>query len=358
MNYQNNEESMKKTVFVGAVTSCMNLYPIERIATLAAMFDKSNTNLLIKHDQQTIEYLINKGFKPISYQTEKELVAELKKLSPQLVIYDGGNTEVPFVEELKAFIPTIIHFDDFGEGGTAADCVFQTLYQEKREKLLPHYLVGPSSYVVPKSLQAVQKKAKEPADKPHIVVSIEGKDPDNTSYRVLRHLLQLQIPIRISVVVQSNYSHAVDELKLMALSRKNIKVIHKDHALYELLGEADIVICGAKYTPYKVATVGIPCIVVCYDELEMQHIFPTEANGFINLGLGKKIKQSLLQNAVMEFLLHEGRREHAIRKQLSHDVGRNNQYIQSFIKSFGNDPSNSPGFLSEEQAKKTSDMIQ
>ncbi|WP_102693190.1 PseG/SpsG family protein [Rummeliibacillus pycnus] len=358
MKYQHTEQTTKKTVLVGAVTPCHNLYPIERIVTLSAMFDRQQIQLLVHHDEYAIDYLIQKGFDPIVYKNDKQLVAEITKLSPNLLIHDVGSTELPLIDHLKTFIPTILHFDDFGEGGTAADCVFHTLYQEKREKLLPHYLVGPSSYVVPKQLQAIHKKTDELDDKPHIVVAIEGMDADNTSYRILRHLLQLQIPIKISVIVQSSYAHDVDELKLMALSRKNIKIIQKDNALYELLGEADIVVCGAKYTPYKVATIGIPCIVVCQDEIEMQHIFPTEANGFINLGLGKKLKQSLLQNAVMEFLLHDARREHAIRKQLNIDLNRNNQYIQSLLKSFISSHTKSTAFLIEEQAKKTSGMIQ
>lgn len=358
MKYKNNEETNKKTVFVGAVTPCHNLYPIERIITLSAMFDKQQTEILVRHDEHALNFLKQKGITPIVYKNNKQLIAELSKLSPDLLIHDAGNTELPLIDHLKTFIPTILHFDDFGEGGSSADCVFHTLYQEKREKLLPHFLVGPSSYVVPKQLQAILKNADNLSDKPHIVVAIEGSDPENTSYRVLRHLLQLQIPIQVSVIVQMSYAHDVDELKLMALSRKNIKVIQKDNALYELLEVADIVICGAKYTPYKVATIGIPCIVTCQDELDMQHIFPTEANGFINLGLGKKLKQSLLQNAVMEYLLHETRCEHAIRKQLNIDLNRNNQYIQSLLKSFIASPAKSTAFLVEEQAKKTSGMIQ
>lgn len=358
MKYQRTEQTTKKTVFVGAVTPCHNLYPIERIVTLSAMFDRQQTQILVKHDEQAIEFLNKKGISPIVYKNDKQLVSELSKLTPNLLVYDAGSTELPLIDHLKTFIPTILHFDDFGEGGTAADCVFHTLYQEKREKLLPHYLVGPSSYVVPKQLQTIHQKTDETPDKPHIVVAIEGLDADNTSYRILRHLLQLQIPIKISVIVQSSYAHDVDELKLMALSRKNIRIIQKDNALYELLGEADIVICGAKYTPYKIATIGIPCIVICQDELESQHIFPTEANGFINLGLGKKLKQSLLQNAVMEFLLHDARREHAIRKQLNIDLNRNNHYIQTLLQSFITSHAKSTAFLIEEQAKKTSGMIQ
>ena len=36
---------------------------------------------------------------------------------------------------------------------------------------------------------------------------------------------------------------------------------------------------------------------------------------FANLGLGRKIKQSYLQNAVMEIILHDNRRKAYIQKQ-------------------------------------------
>ena len=57
-------------------------------------------------------------------------------------------------------------------------------------------------------------------------------------------------------------------------------------------------------------------------------------NGFIHLGLGRKIKQSAIQNAVMEFLLHEHRRDRAIRKQLSLEVLTNNEILQALLLDF------------------------
>ena len=61
MKYKNNEETNKKTVFVGAVTPCHNLYPIERIITLSAMFDKQQTEILVRHDEHALNFLKQKG---------------------------------------------------------------------------------------------------------------------------------------------------------------------------------------------------------------------------------------------------------------------------------------------------------
>ena len=56
----------------------------------------------------------------------------------------------------------------------------------------------------------------------------------------------------------------------------------------KLLPKADVIICNANYTPYKIASYGVPCITLAQTEAELLHAFPREHNGFIHLGLGRK----------------------------------------------------------------------
>ena len=71
--------------------------------------------------------------------------------------------------------------------------------------------------------------------------------------------------------------------------------------------------------PFLVAQFQIPCIILCAHEEEVNYAFPQEGHGFANLGLGRKIKQSYLQNAVMEIILHDNRRKAYIQKQKNFD---------------------------------------
>lgn len=359
MTNNQTENSSKKTIaFAVEVSSNNDLYPVERIATLVKMFNDEKILIFIKQPSElALKKLAATGIEPISYRDQKQLLQYISKLKPDLLVRDGINTELEDTEKLKEVVPALVHFDDFGEGGKAADCVLHTLYREIREKVDPHYLTGPSSFVVPETIAAITTIEDE-GERPHIVVAYEGSDPENLTYRTMRHLMQLQVPVRISVLVDPSYAHDIDELKMMALSRRNITVIHADDMLETLLSQAQIVICAASYTPYKVAVIGIPCIVISQSETEIMHAFPRDQNGFIQLGSGRKLKQSHLQNAVMELLLHEARRDRAIRNQKKLDLQSNNHYIHSMLTNFAHRTPKAQAFLVQDHTKKTPRMIQ
>ena len=79
----------------------------------------------------------------------------------------------------------------------------------------------------------------------------------------------------------------------MALGRRNTTIVAAPYSLPEELIKADIVVCSAGYTPYEIAVLGLPCIVIAQNEQELLNAFPKEEHGFIHLGLGRKVKQSL-----------------------------------------------------------------
>ena len=90
---------------------------------------------------------MNEGVTPILFDHFNELPKQIKGLQPDLIVRDGRNSEGWQVEELRPFCKTIIHFDDFGEGGQACDCVLLALYQEVKDYLPAHYIGG--SFVLP-----------------------------------------------------------------------------------------------------------------------------------------------------------------------------------------------------------------
>ena len=246
------------------------------------------------------------------------------------------------VQDLRPFCKTIIHFDDFGEGGQACDCVLLALYHEVKDYLPSHYISGSFVFALPEDYQnfSDRPESKTLENPPHIVVAFEDGDEHNLTYRTLRHLTQLQIPLQITVMIDDSYRHATDDLQMMVLSRRNTAILRDKNALLKLLPKADVIICNANYTPYKIASYGVPCITLAQSEAELLHAFPREQNGFIHLGLGRKMKQSQIQNAVMEFLLHEARSERAVKKQRQLNLVSNNETLLELLLDFAYDRHN------------------
>ena len=73
-----------------------------------------------------------KQFRPPSNALFLQALASIK---PDLLLRDSGSTIQEEIEKIAELVPSIIHFDDFGDGGKCADLVFQTLYVESNDKV-------------------------------------------------------------------------------------------------------------------------------------------------------------------------------------------------------------------------------
>ena len=258
------------------------------------------------------------GFRTEQISGRNALLTAVERLQPDVLLRDERRSDPAEAAALRQLVPAIIHFDDDGEGSSEADLVFRTLYREPRGETPPNVVTGPAGFIADPSLLRHRRagvKKEAPGNLPHIVVAHGPEDPGDLSRRTLRHLTQLQIPLKVTVLLGEAYAHPADQLQMMALSRRNVKVKRMPYDYGEELAAADIVICSSGHIPYDVAFLSIPCIVLAQDEEELAHAFPTEDNGFLPLGLGRKVKQSMLLNAVMEYLLHEPRRRRAVSRQ-------------------------------------------
>ena len=335
----------KTIVFI--IESCIDkgLYPFERVATLAKLLAHEKIHVFVKTtSKHALQILSNENLKPIVFDHFDQLPKQLQELKADLIVRDGHNSEAWQVENLRPFCNTIVHFDDFGEGGQACDGVLLSLYQDVKDYLPSHYIGGSFAFALPTAYSQLKPlpDSKKIADPPHIVVAFEDGDEHNLTYRTLRHLTQLHIPLQITVMIDESYQHAIDDLQMMVLSRRNTAILRDKEPLLQLLPKADIIICNSNYTPYKVASYGVPCITLAQNEVELLHAFPREQNGFIHLGLGRKMKQSQIQNAVMELLLHEARSERAVKKQHQLNLAGNNAELAKLLLDFAYDRHNIP----------------
>lgn len=323
-------DAPQKVAFIAEQCDTKGHYPIERMLILYNLLDDAERFLFIKSSDEKLEKLYAAyNVTPVIYEKIDEVAKAIRNLQIDTIIQDGKNTPHESVQKLKPFCQTYIQIDNFADGNLLADYNLFTYVDELLELQAPKALIGSHCFALPKAFQEMrQPVTNEPFDHPHIVVYFEDGDPNNLTFRCVRHLMQLQIPVQISVIIDDNYKHPTDELQLMLLSHKNAKL--KRHSL-DALQSATIVIGNANYTPFKIAHLNIPYIALAQNEHELGNSCVKEDNGFIHLGLGRKIKQSMLQNAVMELLLHEDRRARAIRRQHNLKVHHNNELLKSLL---------------------------
>jgi spore coat polysaccharide biosynthesis predicted glycosyltransferase SpsG len=330
-------------------------YPARRAAMIAQTLTTEMDILFLRGEESPPTPA---GYKEIEVGNSHSLLRILTDIKPDLLIRDSGSTVEEDVEKIRGIVPSIIHFDDFGDGGKSADLVFQTLYTETNDPVPEHYVVGLDSFIADEEILGYKQiglRKQEQNPLPHLVISFGDEDAGNLSYRALRHMLQLQIPLKVTVLLGENYAHDISTLRMMALGRRNTFILEYPHNFAEVCASADVILCASGYMPYEVAVMGIPCVVLAQNDFEAELAFPKEQHGFIHLGLGRKVKQSSLLNAIMEPLLHEPLRKKAIARQTALGLGDGKDAVCEAIRYFVEYPKRS--LLKKRTGKETSNML-
>lgn len=349
------DKQEKKTVAIHISQSDeKGTYPARRTAILAhALAEEATIIFLCGEDSPPAPT----GFKSVATRNSTTFLQAIKTIKPDLLLRDSGSTSQEEVEKIRELVPSIIHFDDFGDGSHSADLVFQTLYAESNDKVQDHFVIGIDSFIADEEMTSLKKiglRKDRPGHLPHLVISFGDEDKGNLTYRALRHMMQLQIPLKVTVLVGEQYAHDTSTLRMMALGRRNTTILEHPHSFAEVCASADIVLCASGYMPYEVAVMGIPCVVLAQNDFELGLAFPKEQHGFIHLGLGRKVKQSSLLNAIMEPLLHESLRKKAIARQAALGIGDGKEKVCEAIRYYLEYPKRKTG---KQAGKETSDML-
>ena len=326
-------------------------YPFERASIiLNAIHDEVEIFAFVKGaNHYSLELFTSHHITPIIFDHYDEVLKAVRNLEINCLVLDSFDVPNEKVDLLKQYCDTLIALDDFSDSASKANFNLKALYEETREFNYSNEINGTYFFAASDMLKEIRsyRKANKLTfhETPHVCIYFEDGDKNNLTYRTLRHFIQLHIPLKISVILDDAYSHPQDELSLMALSRKNIHLIRGTEAIEETLKDADCLICNCLYTPYKAAFIEIPCITTAQHERELSLAFPNEQNGFSNIGLGRKMKQSHLQNALMEILLHESRRQRAIKLQQKSQIQLNNEIFQKLVVDLANNYDHYPSIF-------------
>lgn len=261
--------------------------------------------LLLANDilNHQISFLVDKNsslaFKKISsknysvfMQKNEDILEDIKKINPSVVINDILDTSTEYIKKLKHFGLTVINFEDLGGGAKYANLVINAIYPE--QQILKNHYFG-QDYFVLRDEFIYQKQKKIEKTVKNILVTFGGVDPNNYTKKVIEsiYLYCLKKNIKITVVAGFGYD------KFETLERfKGISIKKNVLNISNYMLQADIVFTSAGRTIYEIASLGVPAIVMAQNDRETSHFFANIKYGFLNLGLGHKIS---LEDILLNF---------------------------------------------------------
>lgn len=281
-----------KIAYLFEPTHPMTHYAYERIR-LFASHGNDAFHVFTKHTPS----LFPAGSK---HSSLSELLEQLQAFGPDVIVRDAGRSAVPDIEWLRKLNCPVVVVDDTGDGAAYADYQLQTLYAEEESLSAVPGRFGMNAYIP----LPVQPSSEPSRSKKRIVVAFPERDPENLTYRALRHITNLHVPIEVDVLIHPDYMHDAFQLQSFILQRKHLQLIETTNVLPHLMN-ADLAITSAGHMPYLCVQTATPAVLLAETKAEATYLFPDSVPAFIHLGVGRKVKQSALQNTIMEVLLHD-----------------------------------------------------
>ena len=165
----------------------------------------------------------------------------------------------------------------------------------------------------------------------NILITFGGTDPNNFTERVINAITKTSYEGRINVILGLGYSDKEGLISRIE-SNPSIQVYTNVSNISEFMFKADIIFTSAGRTMYEICSLGVPTICLCQNERELTHVFGTNANGFINMGLGINVDDSEIMNQFMELVNDYDKRIDMNEKMLSIDLKNGFENIWAIIK--------------------------
>lgn len=235
--------------------------------------------LVDKNSKLAFDKINSKNYN-VLMQESKNIVDDIKRINPEVVINDILDTDENYIKELNY---KVINFEDLGKGAKYANLVINAIYPEK-EKLPKHYF-GPNYFLLRDEF--IYSPFKEIGEEvQEILITFGGVDPNNYTKKVLESIYSYCVEknIKINVITGFGYQK-YDTLR----DFENINILKNVSNISDYMLSADIIFTSAGRTIYEIVSLAVPVIVLAQNERELTHFFASEENGFLNLGLGYNI---------------------------------------------------------------------
>lgn len=318
--------SRKTILFVVTGNSIVGMGHVYNTLSIANEILQHKIIFLVDKDSELAFRKIAEYNYEVHIQKNENIIDDISILKPDVIINDILDTKKEYISLLKDKNFLVINFEDLGSGSEEADMVINAMYPEKR--IIPNHFYG-SKYFILRDEFLYTKKKNITQKVKKILISFGGVDPNNFTKRVLDIILEYckLNKIQITVVAGLGYSY-IKELKK---NYSGIKIKQNVKNISDEILDADLVFTSAGRTTFEVASIGVPCIVLCQNNRETTHFFASQKNGFYNLGLGNEIEDRIIFEVFISCLSPEVR-ELMNRRMLEKQINHGKKRVITLIK--------------------------
>jgi CMP-N-acetylneuraminic acid synthetase/spore coat polysaccharide biosynthesis predicted glycosyltransferase SpsG len=253
------------------------------------------------------------------FEYDSDPIPLFEELMPDIVVNDILDTEPAMIAAMKQHGWRVVNFEDQGLGLEQADAVINALYEMSHPA--PHVYNGSQYYCLREEFfSATPHPVRDTVGQ--ILICFGGTDPSGLTLKTIRAAAGLPKDIRLQLILGPGFQEreAVEAALKTIPQRSDITCDTRVISYY--MENSDLMITSGGRTAYEAAAVGVPAVVMCQNHRELQHLFASRYNGFLNLGLGSEVSDDKLAHELRTLIENPGVRGEMQRRMLAWD-GRN-----------------------------------
>ena len=253
-----------------------------------------------KQSELAIQTIASKDYDVMVFE-EDDWVQGVINLKPRLLINDCLNTNADDIQDIKENGISVLNFEDLGSGASHSDVTINELYDspvlDSKNICWGHdYL-----FLRDEFLSATPRPFSESVTS--ILISFGGTDAKNLSLTALKSIVDIArtYDINVHIVTGKGYQHKAELEAYIQGIDLPIRYTNQTAVMSKIMEGVDLAIISNGRTPYEIAHMNIPAIVIAQHERENTHSFATEENGFVYMGQwdAEKSADALTRNVEM-----------------------------------------------------------
>ena len=302
---------------------------IYRCLTLASKLIFHDVVFVLNENYELGVNIIRKyGYNHVLYNESSQILDTLHNIGTDLVINDVLDTSIEYISALKNNGFFVVNFQDLGPGIEVADLVFNAFYEYDYDA--DNVFTGHEYYLLRDEFYLQQPKIISDEVK-NVLITFGGVDYHNLTEKVLKALIATGFSKYINVVLGVGYPNKEEIMDRFAMY--NNVIIHEDvNSISELMVKADIIFTSGSGSMYEACSLGVPSIVLCDNERDLNNAFGNFENGIVNLGLGTEVSEETIIENFNELKDNFELRQEINQKMLSIDLKHGFENVWSKIK--------------------------
>lgn len=317
----------KKVVFVVKGNNRFGLGHIYNSLIIANDITNHHLVFLVEKDSRLGYEVIQSKNYEVYMQEDDNIVNDVLRLQPDVVINDRLNTSSDYMMALKDSGVRTVNFEDLGDGIEYADMVINAIYTS--ETFRENHYYGFSYYLLRDEFQLGRVVEKVSRKVSKVLIAFGGTDPNNLTLKVLNSIYSYcaSNEIKIKVVLGLGYDNT-EALSDFGL----IDIYNNVSNISDFMSEADIIFSAMGRTVYEITSLGIPAILMAQNKRELSHTFGYSQNGFLNLGEGKSLECNVIREEFIKLSESYAIRSRMNKMMAQRDVRSGRSRVKKMIK--------------------------